>query len=466
MLSITIALLGIASLTGYALTWGRFLRLPFALTLVSACSAVIVILYLGALAGVLRPTQFLVFGCGLVALVVWAARTPAAEIRRELLAPAPVVFALGCIVLFVITRGLLLIASDEFTNWGAMSKILLLTDQLPRKPGSLIFMEFLPGDAFFQYFVAKLMGAEEDNMLFGHAVFQLAMVMTLFAAVTWRSVVLGLALLAIGCVSPYIFGFGWTSLMMDNNIGLLFACTLIIYFLGGCGIRAMLCALPVVAGLTLLKEVGFLFSMMFAVMVLADKTVSALWTGTSVRQMRPLAAVAYSLLVLVPLGLKATWGAHMNSIGAVPTFKFSWPQLQRVVDRPDFPETFVTIVTKFGEALQGGVSLGFSRGGLLGLPGWCAILGVLALVSIVVQRTNENRARILVCHTLLSGFLALLLLILLCFYIIAFSPYEALTVGGFGRYIGTFIVAWIFMTFAMILFDADELKTRIPPMKH
>lgn len=146
MLSILGAALVFVSVVGYALAWGRVLRLPFALTLVSACCAITAILYLGALGNILRATQFVLLVGGLGALLFWIKGRPRAELGRELLAPAPVVFAIGCLILFIVTRGLLLVARDEFADWGAISKILLLTNQLPHDLESSMFVSYPPGD--------------------------------------------------------------------------------------------------------------------------------------------------------------------------------------------------------------------------------------------------------------------------------------------------------------------------------
>jgi hypothetical protein len=249
IVSVTIVML---SIVGYALAWSGFLRLPLALTLISACCAIACVLYAGALAGVLYPIQVVVLWGGVAALAVWIVRTPRPELRRQLTAPATIAFVVGCVVLFVVTRGLVLTDWDDFANWGAISKVLLLTDRLPREPESLLFLYYPPGDALFQYFVAKPLAYSEGNMLFGHAVFQWAAIMPILATVRWRDCVLGVSLLAISIVAGYLLGSpyaNWTTLMVDVEIALLFAAVLTIYLLGGGGVRAILCTVPVVADL-------------------------------------------------------------------------------------------------------------------------------------------------------------------------------------------------------------------------
>ncbi len=451
----------LASLLGYSFTWSRVVGCPFAISLISTCCCIICLLFIGALAGALHLAQLVVYWGGVGALVAWWARTPRAEIRATVLQPAPLIFLVVFVGFFALTRGLLLIYWDEFALWATNSKFLLLTDRLPTAQGAVLYPDYPPGDALFQYFTTRSLGFSEGNLIFAHAIFQTAALLPILSALRWRDGALVASLIAIGWVAGYFFGesslTNWTSIIVDNEVAFVFAGAFTVYLLAGCSTRAIVSAIPVAVALTLIKQVGFLFALMFALLVLVDKLVMASWNGLSTLRLKAGEAAACVLLVAGPLAADLLWRSHLHLIGARSIYKTSWQDLYDRIAATDFAETAATIVSKVAALIEGDVAI--SAGGL-NFPTWLSALAVLTLASVVGQGNPQRRLRISVVHMLMLGFLILYLVFLLCIYIFVFVPYGALQLQSFNRYLGTFLVAWMGVGLSSLLWTSDAKSRR------
>jgi hypothetical protein len=451
----------LASLLGYAFAWSRVVGCPFAIGLISTCCCIICLLFIGALAGALHLAQLLVYWGGVGALVAWWARTPRAEIRATILQPAPLIFLVVFVGFFALTRGMLLIYWDEFALWATISKFLLLTDRLPTAQGAISYPDYPPGDALFQYFTTRSLGFSEGNLIFAHAILQTAALLPILSGLRWRDGALIAPLIVIGWVAGYFFGelnlTNWTSIIVDNEVAFLFAGAFTVYLLAGCGARAIVSAIPVAVALTLIKQVGFLFALMFALLVLVDKLVTASWNGLSTLRLRAAEAAACVLLVAGPLAADLSWRFHLQLIGAGSGYKTSWQELYDRIATANFAETAATIVSKVAALIEGDVAI--SAGGL-SFPMWLSALAVLALASAVGQRDAQRRLRVSVVHMLMFGFLILYLVFLLLVYILVFVPYGALQLQSFDRYLGTFLVAWMGVGLSSLVWTSDAKSRR------
>jgi hypothetical protein len=451
----------LASLLGYALAWSRVAGCPFAISLISTCCCIICLLFIGALAGALHLAHLLIYWGGVGALVAWWARAPRAEIRATILQPAPLIFLVGFVGFLALTRGMLLIYWDEFALWAPISKFLLLTDRLPTAQGAVLYPDYPPGDALFQYFTTRSLGFSEGNLIFAHAIFQIAALLPVLSALRWRDGALVAPLIAIGWVAGYFFGetslTNWTSIIVDNEVAFLFAAAFAVYLLAGCGTRAIVSAIPVAVALTLIKQVGLLFALMFVLLVLVDKLVMASWNGLSTLRLRAGEAAACVLLVAGPLAANLSWRTHLQLIGAGSAYQTSWQDLYDRIASANFAETAATIVSKVAALIEGDVAI--SAGGLT-LPMWLSALAVLALASAVGQGNAQRRLRISAVHMLMLGFLILYLAFLLVIYIFVFLPYGALQLQSFDRYLGTFLVAWMGVGLSSLVWTSDAKSRR------
>ena len=430
------------SVTGYAALWGRLVGQPIAASLISACCCIVCTLFGGALLGVLYPAEMVAFFGGFVALFGWWRRSKPAEIRAVLLQPAPMIFFVVFVGFFVFSRGMLLIYWDEFATWATNSKYLLTTDRFPVAGDAVLYADYPPGDALFQYFVTRLSGFSEDNLIFAHAIFQTAALLPILAAVRWKNVVLLVSLILIGWVAGYLFGesnlSNWTSIIVDNEVGYLFAATFAIYFLGGCDLRAIICAAPVAVALALTKQVGLLFALVFAMLVLADRLAAATWNGLAKARITASEGAACLALFVLPIGANALWFEHLRRANL--RLVYTWQTAYDHITASNFGVNTVAILSTFVDLVEGHFAI--SAGGL-GFPLWMAALGVLATASVVTQDTSEHRLRVFAVHLVMAGSLVLYLVFLTSLYVFAYPANGGLELQSFTRYLGSFLVAWM-----------------------
>jgi hypothetical protein len=462
MPSVILAIILFLSLVGYSLAWGRILRLPFGAALISIISLLICVLFVAALAGWLRPVDAVLLFGGIAALATFALPAWRQALRRELVSPAAVIFGLGFVVLFVLTRGVQLVLWDDFSHWGMISKFLLLADRFPRVPGSINILTYPPGDALFQYFAARLLPFDEGNLIFAHGVMEIAALLPLIAMARWRDLVLCMALVLMGISFGYFFSeaaFNWSTLLVDNLLAFEFAAAFMIYRSCGGSVRALLAVTPVLAALAITKETGLLFALMFAGLVLIDKMIAALWRGSTIRTITSAAVASFALMVVVPICFSAAWSAHLRAIAAPSPLDVSWTHIKLRLAEADFPQTAIATITKFMAALRGALPLE-NLG--LGIPAWIAIIAFLTLTALAMPTSGENRARLLGGQLLLLAFFVVYAGLLLFYYLFGFDTHDALRLASFSRYMGTFLLAWLIMSVAMIVQSAEAMTLRWP----
>ena len=449
----------LASIIGYSGLLRRLVSQPFASCLVSACCCIICVLFAGALSGLLRPTQMAIFFGGFAALFAWWRGAEPAEVRAAVCEPAVAIFLLASAASFIISRDVLLIHWDEFATWATNSKYLLTADQLPVAPGAVVYADYPPGDALFQYFVVRLMGYSEANLIFAHAIFQTAALLPILAAIRWRQPVLLGSLILIGWVAGYFFGeanrTNWTSIIVDNEVAYLFAAAFTIYFLGGRDIKSVMCALPVVAALPLVKQIGLIFALAFGLLVVADKIVASSRAGLSkVGATLPEAGAALALFAL-PVAMSAAWIAHLHE--ADVHLVYTWETVYDHIAAKDFGSNTATILSNVAETISGHTAI--SAGGL-GFPAWIAALAILAIIATIAQNSPEHRKRVAAVHVMMTVLLVLYIAFLVSLYVFAYPPNGGLQLQSFSRYLGSFLVAWFCIGLVSLIYERQPASRR------
>jgi hypothetical protein len=172
----------------------------------------------------------------------------------------------------------------------------------------------------------------------------------------------------------------------------------------------------------------------------------------------PAFLAAYGLTLCGPIALTAVWNRHVAAIGARPTYSFAWDRVRAQILSSSFGEQFVTVSTQFAAAL-GGRNPSPSEELGMWIPGWLAIMAGLAIFSVAAQKTVEQRARALSMQLVMACGLCAYIAFLYCFYVLALDFYEAVRLLSFGRYIGSFFLAWGFVSLAIFAIPmADDAK--------
>ena len=157
------AILLICSILGYSLFVSRFHnRLFDAAAPAVACSFLVVMLDIGGILGILKPTVIVLFAAGLLLMLLCLAELVLKK-RRVSLRSAPLlcVFIVGvtAIYLYIHRHGSFIYHYDNFSHWGLISRFLVRMDRFPTAENTNIisFTSYPVGSACFIYYVCKVL---------------------------------------------------------------------------------------------------------------------------------------------------------------------------------------------------------------------------------------------------------------------------------------------------------------------
>ncbi|HEY3908703.1 MAG TPA: hypothetical protein VGM07_02300 [Stellaceae bacterium] len=456
MIGLAWAALPTLSILGYAFGLRQRLRLPLALCLPPSIALVVLLLMAGSLAAILYDAWLLTLFAGLI-LLAWRG-LPALRLGawRD---PAFGLFLAAALGLYLYVKPCNLILWDEFSNWGAFSKFLLQTDRLPRVLGEVILIDYPPGLGLFSYFISRGFGFDEGFLLFASALLQAAMLLSFLATLRWRDlptgVLLAAALISIGSAFG-IEGYSWTTVTADNPLACVTAAALVIYLAGGREPGALTASGLVLALACSIKDSGNLIAAAMGVAMLLDQLLTA-WREEAPVNAKWLAR-RLAALALPSLGVIVAWRLHTAELHQPAAFATGLEVLRQRLAAPGFAHYARSIAGDYWAALLGARPIG-NLG--VGLPGWLAILGLLALNAIVLRRRHRQVAGVIVLNgVLLAGF-AVYAAALLYFYLFSFVPYEARRPAGMERYLSAYLLMWLLAAMAMLIWQGTNWGARL-----
>lgn len=217
----------VAVAAGLALLFRR----SIALTLPVAGCAIILLAYLCTLCGLMPFAHLAVLVLGAAALVycALAAGRDKSVIKSYWLSPALFIFlGLALVLAFWGQRGRLLFEYDEFSHWGRVVKSMFLTG-LPGNQAGVLFPHYPPGASLWQYLAVKLGTGWSEGALTGAHV--LLLLTTMMPALAGAKARWALPLAAIGLALPLSFyPAAYKSLYVDPLLAMLLGCALYMWF--------------------------------------------------------------------------------------------------------------------------------------------------------------------------------------------------------------------------------------------
>lgn len=157
-------------------------------------------LYLGALAGLLRPAARLLWAAGMIGAAWLAVELFKGRARMPGLSLCGFCLAAGSLVFGAVSLRLHLIHYDNFSHWVLMVKYLLVTDHLPDAGAELVvFPDYPPGTALLIWYLCQFLGHSQGVMLLAQNGLLLCCFAALFQAVEEPRRFLLYAVLGMGC---------------------------------------------------------------------------------------------------------------------------------------------------------------------------------------------------------------------------------------------------------------------------
>ncbi|MDP6151376.1 MAG: hypothetical protein QGH46_09120 [Gammaproteobacteria bacterium] len=310
-------LLVLLPLLGVILSWQAWQKTSFSSAALHSLAAVILLLYVGALAGVLHLSVALVLIVGAALLVyrLWISRDCLLTLVN-----APIFLLLIFSIAFWYVNGNAnYLFYDEYAHWGVYIREMLATGALWDGDTNAMHPRYPPGPALWQYLFAAYTYEADGVIYLAQFVLLVVPVLVLWEKLRLKDLgwILGIVALVVWLLAN--LGHGTTSLYVDHVLATWFAGSLL-NFLRELEQRNYLqlisYALPL-AVLPLVKDVGLLL------VVLASGTMGVLLLASSMRFQRypldlairtaaPLVTVACAFSMLVAF----SWSVNRDAVGA------------------------------------------------------------------------------------------------------------------------------------------------------
>lgn len=416
-------LLPLVGLLGYALTLAQEAALSPTIALVVTVSGAALAMVLAGISNLLPLFALLIPMVGLLLLLrlLVLKRFP----KQALLHPGMLFFLLLLLFLAWRLHGAATNRYDDLRHWLLLAKQISLSGRLPDAGTPLIhFTSYPPASAVLIYLFTRFTGFKEDIALFVHMAAMLVFVLPLFDFLPQKRRVLGALLLASGLLAMFAHLSAFGSLQVDDPLALVALGGVLVAFLQRDRfLKALVCAVPVMLYLVLIKNSGFFFAVIIALSLLLFSR------DTSLRFRKK--ALLTGLGLLLAAGAFALWMAHVGA--AFPQGRAH----EHAVDLSAYAGKLSgwgagELLSLFTRVI--GRLFSFGTPGFLILL-WQALLAFLLCLPFL--KTSQTARRLLLAIPLV--FLVLLLWGVSLFLVYAFSMtrLEAAYLTSFARYAAT-----------------------------
>ncbi|MDA0679083.1 MAG: hypothetical protein O2880_01980 [Proteobacteria bacterium] len=314
------AALALLPLLGFILLWRRVTGSRSSSAALHAASAVLLILYVGALAGHLFFALVLLLTSG----TLLAMYELASLVRHRRALPVPVgILLILCAVFALLHYDAAYYLYDEYSHWGIFLKELLANDALWGSESNALVLRYPPGAPLWQYFFLRLTESSEGGAYLAQFCLLMLPLTVLWQNLKWRQLCWLLAIFALVAVTLSNFGHGFSSLYVDHVLATWFAGIIFGFMLDlkDRTPRQLLSYLLPLTTLVLIKDSG----LYFATAAVSIMSLLVFWktayasNGRKVRE-GLIGAGSFALVCIASAGLiVASWNANRNAAGIPPS---------------------------------------------------------------------------------------------------------------------------------------------------
>jgi hypothetical protein len=428
-------LLSIISILGFGLYVNRLAKIPLEISLVCACSSLILILFLAGLVGYLEFASqlLLVVGVGSFIYSRWRNR-------------GVVQFNLSAIVFLFISTVVLLVLStlplyshfstvDDYSHWGIVAKIISNEGRLITSTDAVSFKSYPPGMALFYSFFLQLGNYSEHLVIFSNALFVMVLYVPLFSVIPKdcnKYVLFGMNAFLYVLLSSIAFTGALRTIGVDMVLGLMFGMALFIYLSNRKQgrLKAILVIAPLVIVLPVIKLIGILFSLVIIGVIVCD-----IFVGVIARRDKLKLLVLSILIATATLLIYKVWGLHVTNMGVMPDFdiSISVDQVVQAFTPSQVAEREKIIINNFVHRFTN--IKDFSN---------LVLIGCLLFLSIIWQSGTQfaPKERVTPFVAIFLGYYGYLFVLLLL-YLFFFGSYEGTLLASYRRYTNTYLLGMV-----------------------
>ena len=206
---------------GVVLLLRRIGRLTDSMAILNAVSALILLLYIGALLGFMRHTAFSLTGIGLL-LLIYELRSLKRLGKFPLTTPI-LLFIFIPVIYWLIHSESRPLFWDEYSHWGIYIREMVSTHQLWTIETNAAHPDYPPGNALWQYFFTLIPGYNEGIVYLAQFVLLITPLLVLFENICRKQLLWIPAVMALLALGLSNFGHGIVSLYADHIIGVWYA---------------------------------------------------------------------------------------------------------------------------------------------------------------------------------------------------------------------------------------------------
>ena len=457
-------LLLILSIVGYFSFYSRQAGVgPYRAPFVTCCT-VVLLLYVTALVGQLSLGLWLtaLTGCGLVLLELygWPRRS-----SREVTIQNIVLF--GLLVLpfvwlyLAINSHFKFLLWDEFSFWASSTKIIFETNALFKADSPIFLKSYPPGQQLFQYYIVKLTGWSEKNVLFAQNIWMLSGLLCIAGTIVKRPLDVATTFL-LSCIVVYLFEYSFSSIYSDALLAISFGACVALAINTARTVWASAAFAMSVVVLILIKEIALLLMLiawaLYLALLIFDRYKAAASRQRSVVSIAMVAGLSLAPVLIV----QRSWAWYVATIDGTRQESVGLAEkLSIALSSGRIEKTWTEFLSRV--ATPGYLKVSFDQY-LAGPAVWVVALLLLILVFVILWRQpTVQRGRQAITFFILFGGAIAYTGVLFFSYLVFFTEYEGIRLASFERYLSTYVLALslIVFSFYMATFDVSRSSMRI-----
>lgn len=397
--------------------------------------------------------------CYPAAAVVMYKKKNARDVMRRTFTPGFWIFVCFCLLTFLVLSSRFVMWWDELRQWSASPKWMYYHNEMFALPeaSSYASMKFYPpGMACFQYFWMRLYGQFTDgHLLISFSMFMLAVMTPATQNITWKKFYMTPIMMGAILIFPMFYMANeimvtYITLYIDPVIGVLFGYAVVSITLAKkltpfavANSLLALCLLPLfkdtatylmyIAQLILVINVVFFNNL--------GKSFKAYFQRENLRYTLTIIGVC-ALLVVIPMLSKKSWGLYMDAIGRFENNFFKNVNASSVLG-----VLTGSGITAEQQPILGTLLKAFATKTLFGhIPGFSFLTLTLINAGLTVAAYfgagKGDRRRVVITSALLIGGSFVFALAMVLMYYLSFTPYDALRLASFSRYLDSYMIVF------------------------
>lgn len=227
--------------------------------------------------------------------------------------PGFIIFMCFFLLLIILQDNLLLLNWDEFSHWALTAKSTYYLNQLSSLPNTqVMFKDYPPGSALFEYFWVKFTGFKESSLVMAYSTLLLSMLIIGTKKISWKNWKRGIIYIVLILPIPLIFyANAYASILIDPLLGITFSYGLISLFIEErIDLFISFRTAITLSFLILLKSTGILGAVFILIFAYLDRQLN----NKSYKKS------AYLILFVFPIITQVSWKVHLYLNKVTATF--------------------------------------------------------------------------------------------------------------------------------------------------